>query len=489
MFAGAAEKEDTLLKKAMGEYTVSLEGLFSELDLTKGPAPLMEGGNKCDVGLVPGKLLLAAVGVGLPESGKFDSATISALKSLEVMLGLGFKENASGSGDNAYCLFEVPRDSPLDTAVLDSLASKLGLVYVLSAATSQGSQFVLCRKVAPSAARKNFPRLTAMEFSAAEGVVDDGTVTVLPQSDHSATIEEDVAFVLLSDDCFDTQNISELSTFLLQICGQKSSSEDTGKEGMVTGEEPSWDSRDYSKVFLFSRNYGFAGFLRCLQREPQFEKIRGVQIVSDNTTSIPKYQSARSLMFNCGKLSATLLALDSRLCVMNAESGCVGAEVGVEIGEGSQYPALFGRFLVFPQVSTEFVITQWCCVYNPSLLLCVLTFFKLSPSGPRVACIIPLLSCLTDRCPHTASQTHSCVLHTQLQYTHKTYRTRPKRPKGSGTFCAVQYPQYPWVKYPAQVRTVSCLSAAGKSGDLPMEGEPARSGDDREKEKFVELGK
>ncbi|CAD7955255.1 unnamed protein product [Amoebophrya sp. A120] len=141
--------------------------------------------------------------------------------------------------------------------------------------------------------------------------------------------EYEQLFLRLSDDCFTKDNIRKLAQFLQEVN----------------------DSEKYpklQKLFLLAGANGFPGFLRCVQKEPSFSKIRGVHLVSNSSANISVGYSNEASERIANALPQ-ISQLDARLIRLDVKTKQLSVELSFYEEEQPKYPAPFGEFLTFPQ--------------------------------------------------------------------------------------------------------------------------------------------
>merc|ERR1719220_10570 len=123
-----------------------------------------------------------------------------------------------------------------------------------------------------------------------------------------------------------------------------------------------------------SRAPGFPGFLKCLQREPGFGRVRGVHLVSGDADPcvLPAIGACNERVAD---LKKAIVARDARFAVLNVSGTSLSVELPyydsneqLRRDVGSSFPAPFGRFLVFPQPG-NLEAYKWKAHAHPSMLL------------------------------------------------------------------------------------------------------------------------
>ncbi|CAD7949012.1 unnamed protein product [Amoebophrya sp. A25] len=194
-----------------------------------------------------------------------------------------------------------------------------GTPLLRAAAFEAGVEFKLYKTTPPVPGQKRL----VLEFSGADGLL--GAPATEPDFFKTAK----TLFMRLGDDCFETKNITKLSKLLTEIMDSE------------TQTYP-----NLQKLFLLASADGFPGFLKCVQREPSFGKIRGVHLVSSSRVG----WTAETSVAIANAIPAIANA-DARLAKLDVKRGDLSVELSFYDAQDlpQRFPAPFGRFLTFPQ--------------------------------------------------------------------------------------------------------------------------------------------
>ena len=151
--------------------------------------------------------------------------------------------------------------------------------------------------------------------------------------------ETDGALFVLKTLQGDTQNVDLTETHF------KSGMDELVKSLVATKDKMVQNNNENGRCFIRSPAEGLAGFVRCLNKEPEFDFVRGVQFVGNQMTDCPK------------ALMEAAVALDSKMAYTNGEELFVELLVPNHISssentlgslETAKAAAPYGYYLTFP---------------------------------------------------------------------------------------------------------------------------------------------